>query len=110
MRGREHCMKQFLIIALAVFFGGCTTYWIHPLKGDLEFEHEYAFCEALAGAAVQGMMSDKYWLIFAELGRVLTEKQVMESCMQRKGWSQTSALGAHRVDIMSKLIGIPLLP
>ena len=95
MKGRWHCMKRFLIIALAVFFSGCTTYWVHPLKGDLEFEHEYAFCEALGGAAVHGMMSDKYWLVFADVGRAVTKKQAIESCLQRKGWSKTSALEAH---------------
>ncbi len=41
------------------------------------------------------MISDKYWLVFADVGRVLVKTQAIESCMQRKGWSQTSALGAH---------------
>jgi hypothetical protein len=103
-------MKRFLMIALVIFFGGCTTYWAHPLKGDLEFEHEYAICEALGGAAAQGMMSDKYWLVFADVARAMTKKPALESCMQRKGWSKTSALGPHHTDIISKSTKIPLLP
>jgi hypothetical protein len=67
-------------------------------------------CEALGGAAAQGMMSDKYWLVFADVARAVTKKQAIESCMQRKGWSKTSAPGSHPTDIISNSTTMPLLP
>jgi hypothetical protein len=85
-------MKGLAIIACAMVLGGCAPVpWSHAVKGDLEFEHDAAFCEAVGGAAARGMMADKYWLMFGEVARALTERHTFEQCLQRRGWTPGSA-------------------
>jgi hypothetical protein len=84
-------MKCVLIIVWAGVLSGCTTQWAHPVKGDLAFEHDYAFCEAVGGKAASGMMSDKYWLMFVDVARALTARRVLEHCMERRGWTMVSS-------------------
>jgi hypothetical protein len=80
-------MRRFSIIVWVGFLSGCTTYWAHSVKGDLEFERDYAFCAAVGGMAAHGMTSDKYWLMFADVARALTAQRVLERCMARRGWT-----------------------
>jgi hypothetical protein len=89
-------MKKYVVMALVVLVGGCTTYWSHPVKSDLELVHDVAYCEALGGAAAHGMMSDKYWLMFVDVARQVTTQQVLARCMERRGWAKASAGMPHR--------------
>jgi hypothetical protein len=91
MKSRWHGMKKYVVIALAGLVGGCTTYWSHPVKSDLELVHDAAYCEALGGAAAHGMMSDKYWLMFVDVAREVTKQQVLQYCMERRGWARADS-------------------
>lgn len=83
-------MKPLSILLCAGILVGCATPWTHLVKGDLEFEHDYAFCQAEGGMAAHGMMSDKYWLMFADVARALTARRALERCMERRGWIKGS--------------------
>jgi hypothetical protein len=96
MNRRWHGMKKYVVMAWVVLVGGCTTYWSHPVKNDLELAHDAAYCEVLGGAAAHGMMADKYWLMFVDVGREVTKQRVLERCMERRGWAKTSAGVQHR--------------
>jgi hypothetical protein len=85
-------MKGLAIVAWAVVLGGCAPVpWSHIVKGDLAFEHDAAFGEAVGRAAARGMMADTYGLMFGEVARALTARHTFEQCMQRRGWTPVSA-------------------
>jgi hypothetical protein len=65
--------------------------WSHVVKGDLAFEPDAAFGEAVGGAAAHGMRADTYGLMFGEVARALTSRHTFEQCLQRRGWTPVSA-------------------
>jgi hypothetical protein len=81
-------MRALAIVVGVVVLGGCAPLqWSHVVKGELEFEHDVAFCEAVGGAAAHGLMADKYWLMFGDVARALTARRAFAQCMQRRGWT-----------------------
>jgi hypothetical protein len=107
MNRQWYSIMQYWIMAWALLVGGCTMYWSHPVKNDLEWAHDVAYCEALGGAAAHGMMSDKYWLIFVDVAREVTKQRVLERCMERRGWTKTAAEVQHRpCSISDRAVGV----
>jgi hypothetical protein len=75
------------------------------MKGHLEFDRDYAFCEAVGGMAAHGMMSDKYWLMLVDVARALTAQHELQRCMEHRGWTTVSLAARHR-----RVSGLPSVP